>query len=104
MPRVHDHESVFLQIHPAARGLSGHHVGSGKIPDAAACCVSGPAPGRGRAAGACPVIDETGGFGLSLYQIADDQDIAAITAQDPIIKHGVGQYAHYPMLHLKTRE
>ncbi|MBB5674209.1 YciI family protein [Xanthomonas sp. WHRI 6108] len=50
-----------------------------------------------------PVIDETGGFGLSLYQIADDQDIAAITAQDPIIKHGVGQYAHYPMLHLKAR-
>jgi len=50
-----------------------------------------------------PVIDETGGFGLSLYQIADDQDIAAITAQDPIIKHGAGQYAHYPMLHLKAR-
>ncbi|APP78671.1 YciI family protein [Xanthomonas hortorum] len=50
-----------------------------------------------------PVIDDTGGFGLSLYQIADDQQIADFTAQDPMIQNGIGHYAHYPMLHLKVR-
>ncbi|GAB7531529.1 YciI family protein [Pseudomonas sp. 3A(2025)] len=48
-----------------------------------------------------PVIDEAGGYGVSLYQIADDEDIAAFTSQDPIVKHGVGHYEHYAMLHLK---
>ncbi|UNK25793.1 YciI family protein [Serratia plymuthica] len=50
-----------------------------------------------------PVIDEKGGYGVSLYQIADEQDIAAITAEDPIVKKGVGHYEHYSMLHLKAR-
>jgi len=50
-----------------------------------------------------PVIDESGGYGLSLYQIADDQDINAMTSQDPIVKNGVGHYEHHPMLHLKSR-
>jgi len=50
-----------------------------------------------------PVIDEKGGYGVSLYQIADEQDIAAITAEDPIVKNGVGHYEHYSMLHLKAR-
>lgn len=50
-----------------------------------------------------PVIDETGGYGVSLYQIADDEDIAALTAQDPIVKNGVGHYEHYVMLHLASR-
>lgn len=50
-----------------------------------------------------PVMDPTGGYGVSLFQIADDQDIAALTSADPIIKNGVGHYEHYPMLHLKFR-
>lgn len=47
-----------------------------------------------------PVIDETGGYGVSLFQIPNDQDIAALTAEDPIVKNGVGHYEHYTMLHL----
>ncbi|MEJ2801104.1 uncharacterized protein YciI [Comamonas sp. BIGb0124] len=50
-----------------------------------------------------PVIDENGGYGVSLYQIADEQDIAALTSQDPIVKNGVGHYEHYKMLGLKAR-
>ncbi|CAN7518517.1 YciI family protein [Duganella sp. LjRoot269] len=50
-----------------------------------------------------PVIDETGGYGVSLYQIADDQEIDALTSEDPIIKHGIGHYEHYTMLHLKFK-
>lgn len=50
-----------------------------------------------------PVLDEAGGYGVSLYQIADDQDIAAFTSADPIVRHGVGHYEHCAMLHLRTR-
>jgi len=50
-----------------------------------------------------PVIDETGGYGVSLYQLSDDEDISAVTAQDPMIKSGVGHYEHYTMPHLKAR-
>lgn len=50
-----------------------------------------------------PVMDDKGGYGVSLFQIADNQDIAEITAQDPIVRHGAGHYEHYPMLHLKSR-
>jgi uncharacterized protein YciI len=50
-----------------------------------------------------PVMDPSGGYGVSLYQIADDQDIAAITSEDPIVKNGAGHYEHHPMLHLKSR-
>lgn len=50
-----------------------------------------------------PVIDDTGGYGVSLYQISDDEDIAVFTSQDPIVKNGVGHYEHYVMLHLAAR-
>ena len=50
-----------------------------------------------------PVMDPSGGYGVSLYQISDDQDIATITSEDPIVKNGAGSYEHYPMLHLKSR-
>ncbi|MEI9402689.1 YciI family protein [Mesorhizobium argentiipisi] len=50
-----------------------------------------------------PVMDPSGGYGVSLYRIADDQDINAVTAEDPIVKNGVGHYEHHPMLHLKAR-
>jgi uncharacterized protein YciI len=50
-----------------------------------------------------PVMDPEGGYGVSLYQIADDQSITVITSEDPIVKNGAGHYEHYPMLHLKAR-
>ena len=50
-----------------------------------------------------PVMDPAGAYGVSLFRIADDQDIAALTSADPIIQHGVGHYEHHPMLHLKSR-
>lgn len=50
-----------------------------------------------------PVMDPAGGYGVSLYQIADDQDIAAFTSQDPIVKNGAGHYEHHPMLSLRSR-
>lgn len=30
-----------------------------------------------------PVMDPSGGYGVSLYQLADDQDIKAITSEAP---------------------
>lgn len=50
-----------------------------------------------------PVIDDAGGYGVSLYQIADNEEIAAFTSQDPIVKNGVGHYEHYVMLRLASR-
>ncbi|BBP58637.1 YciI family protein [Pseudomonas sp. St316] len=50
-----------------------------------------------------PVIDDGGGYGVSLYQIADDEDIASFTSQDPIVKNGVGHYEHFKMLSLTAR-
>lgn len=50
-----------------------------------------------------PVMDEQGGYGVSLYQINDDQEIGDFTSEDPVVKQGVGHYEHYPMLHLKAR-
>jgi len=51
-----------------------------------------------------PVMDPKGGYGVSLYRIEDDQDIEALTAQDPIVKNGVGHYEHFTMLHLQARD
>lgn len=51
-----------------------------------------------------PVMDPAGSYGVSLYKIADDQVIEAITSQDPIVKNGVGHYEHFPMRHLKARD
>lgn len=50
-----------------------------------------------------PVLDPAGAYGMSLYRIADDQDIAALTAQDPVVRHGAGHYVHHPMPHLASR-
>ncbi len=50
-----------------------------------------------------PVIDPAGSYGVSLYQIDDEQDIAALTGNDPVVKNGVGHYEHFPMLSLKSR-
>ncbi|TFE42394.1 hypothetical protein E2553_35995 [Paraburkholderia dipogonis] len=51
-----------------------------------------------------PVIDSAGGYGVSLFQLPDEQDVAELTSQDPIVRNGVGHYEHFPMLHLKVRD
>lgn len=51
-----------------------------------------------------PVMDPAGVYGVSLYRIADDVDIEAITSKDPVVFNGVGHYEHHPMLHLATRD
>lgn len=51
-----------------------------------------------------PVIDPAGGYGVSLFQIDDGQDIDAFTSQDPIVRNGVGHYEHFRMLGLKTKQ
>jgi uncharacterized protein YciI len=50
-----------------------------------------------------PVMDPAGGYGVSLYQIGDEQDIAAFTSQDPVVKGGVGHYEHFAMPSLRSR-
>lgn len=50
-----------------------------------------------------PVIDPKGSYGVAIYRLPDDQDIAALTAQDPIVMNGAGHYEHYPMLQLGAR-
>ncbi|MBY4890646.1 YciI family protein [Pantoea sp. DY-15] len=50
-----------------------------------------------------PVIDDNGGYGVSIYRIADQEDIADFTSQDPIVKNGVGHYEHFTMLHVTSK-
>lgn len=50
-----------------------------------------------------PVMDPAGGYGVSLYQIAEDQEIGTYTSQDPIVLNGAGHYEHFPMHHLRSR-
>ena len=49
-----------------------------------------------------PVMDPAGGYGVSLFRIADEQAVADLTAEDPIVKNGVGHYEHHVMLSLTT--
>lgn len=51
-----------------------------------------------------PVVDPAGPYGVALWEIEDDADIAALTAEDPIVKAGVGHYEHYSMLQLRARD
>ena len=50
-----------------------------------------------------PVMDPAGGYGVSLYQIEDDESIEDLTSRDPVVSNGAGHYEHHPMLHLKAR-
>lgn len=59
--------------------------------------------GEGKIVAHGPVMDPAGGYGVSLYQIADDEEIEALTSRDPIVQNGAGHYEHHPMLHLKFR-
>jgi uncharacterized protein YciI len=50
-----------------------------------------------------PVVDPAGSYGVALWEISDDADIAALTAEDPIVQAEIGHYEYFPMLLLKTR-
>src|SRR5687768_3489455 len=49
-----------------------------------------------------PVDDPAGGWGMSLYQIGDDQDVTALTSQDPMVTAGGARYEILPMRHLRA--
>jgi len=49
-----------------------------------------------------PVDDPAGGWGLSLYQVGDDEDMAALTSQDPMVAAGAARYEILPMRHLRS--
>lgn len=51
-----------------------------------------------------PVLDPAGPYGVILWELEDDTDIAALAADDPMVKAGVGHYEHFPMLQLRTRD
>ncbi|MBN9596297.1 MAG: hypothetical protein J0G36_13180 [Afipia sp.] len=54
-----------------------------------------------------PVADPAGGWGLSLFEMADEKgadDVRAIVAEDPMVKANVGaRYDVLPMLQLRMR-
>jgi uncharacterized protein YciI len=50
-----------------------------------------------------PVVDPAGTYGVAIWEIDDDADIAALTAQDPIARAGVGHYEHFAMLQMRAR-
>lgn len=50
-----------------------------------------------------PVADPAGPYGVAIWEIEDDADIAALTAEDPIVKAGVGHYEHFPMMQMRSR-
>lgn len=54
--------------------------------------------GEGKIVAHGPVLDPSGGYGVSLYQITDDEEIETLTSNDPIVKNGAGRYEHHPML------
>ena len=52
-----------------------------------------------------PVPDPQGPFGVCLWEVPDDVDVAAICAADPVIKAGQGfRYELHPMPTLVTRQ
>jgi uncharacterized protein YciI len=54
-----------------------------------------------------PVADPSGGWGMSLFEMADDKsadDVRAIVAEDPMIMANIGaRYDVLPMLQLRMR-
>ena len=58
--------------------------------------------GQGKIVAHGPVMDPAGGYGVSLYRIADGESIEGFTSRDPIVRHGAGHYEHHPMPHLKS--
>lgn len=50
-----------------------------------------------------PVEDPSGGWGASIYEVEDTQDMKALTSEDPMAKSGGARYEIYPMRHLRSR-
>jgi hypothetical protein len=45
-----------------------------------------------------PVADPAGAYGIAVWELPDDADLAAICAADPVIKSGLGfRYEIHPM-------
>lgn len=52
-----------------------------------------------------PVADPAGTYGVGIWEVPDDTDVAAISAEDPVIKSGLGfRYEVHPMPGLITRK
>lgn len=52
-----------------------------------------------------PVADPAGTFGVGIWEVPDGTDVAAICAEDPTIKSGLGfRYEIHPMPALVTRK
>ena len=50
-----------------------------------------------------PVDDPAGGWGLSLYQVEDGQEVRDIAEQDPMVTSGGARYEFLSMRQLKSR-
>jgi uncharacterized protein YciI len=51
-----------------------------------------------------PVVDPEGGFGLSLFDVDDENELSKLMAQDPMIFAGVrARYDTFPMIQLRYR-
>ncbi|HVZ65182.1 MAG TPA: YciI family protein [Lacunisphaera sp.] len=51
-----------------------------------------------------PVADPAGAFGVGIWEVPDDADVAALCAADPAIRSGLGfRYEVHPMPSLVTR-
>jgi uncharacterized protein YciI len=51
-----------------------------------------------------PVADPQGAFGVGLWEVPDEVDVAAICAADPVIRAGAGfRYELHPMPSLVSR-
>lgn len=52
-----------------------------------------------------PVIEPGGGFGLSLFEAADENEVADLTSKDPMILANLGaRYEKFPMMQLRYRK
>ena len=59
---------------------------------------------QGRVVAHGPVVEPQGGFGLSLFDVEDENQLSDLTAQDPMILAGVGaRYDTFPMIQLRYR-
>jgi|SRR6185295_6973525 len=52
-----------------------------------------------------PVADPKGTWGLGIFEVADEAEIRALTANDPIVKAGIGfRYDLFPMPRIVLRK
>lgn len=52
-----------------------------------------------------PVIDPAGGFGMSLFEVEDENEVTELTSKDPMILANIGaRYEKFPMIQLRFRK